>query len=73
MAAAVDEEARGTGDAARVGAVDVIGDARGVRARAQIVRELLDVDAELAGIASEVGRLAEIYVGTSYTDLLLVS
>ena len=43
---AVDEERRRAGDAAEVGAVDVVGDARGADAVAKIVREALDVKPE---------------------------
>jgi len=47
VAPAVDEEAGGPGDVARVGAVDVLGDAWRVRPCAQLVPEPFHVEAEL--------------------------
>ena len=51
VAAAVDEEGGRAGDAAEVGAVDVLGDAAGARVLAQVSLEALDVEAQLLGVA----------------------
>ena len=55
VAAAVDEEGGRAGDAALVGARDVLADTRLVLAPAQLVGEAVDVEAELLGVAGEVG------------------
>ena len=54
VAAPVDEEGRGAGDAAEVGALDVLGDSVGAGVLAQMVGEPLDVEPELVGVANEV-------------------
>ena len=54
MAAAVDEEGRRAGDAAQVGAVDVLGDAGSTGVVVQVVGEPFDVESELLGVADEV-------------------
>ena len=62
MAPAVDEERRRAGDAAEVGAVDVLGDARGADAFAQVVGEAFDVETELLGVADQVVELERVLV-----------
>src|SRR5919106_3219923 len=57
VATAVDEEAWSPGDAARVCAVDVIGDARRVPPGAEVVPKALEVETELVGVAFEIGQL----------------
>ena len=49
MAAPVDEEGRRARNVAQVGAVDVLGDATGAGVLVEIVRELVEVETELAG------------------------
>ena len=56
MAPAVDEERRGAGHSALVGAGDVFADPLGVFAPAQLVPEAVDVEAELGGVAREIAR-----------------
>ena len=63
MAATVDEERRRARDAAEVGAVDVLGDPGSAGALAESVRELLDVEPELLGIADEILPLQRVLVG----------
>ncbi len=56
MAAAVDEERRRAGDAALVGADDVLADARRVHPAAQILGDAVGVEPELLGVAPHVAR-----------------
>src|SRR5438094_2788900 len=56
VAPAVDEEGGRTGDAAQVGAVDVLGDARGTSVLAQCIREPFRVESELLSMVHEVTR-----------------
>src|SRR5918999_6140892 len=60
VAAPVDEEAGSPGDAAQVRAVDVVGDPRCVPALAQILREALDVQADVRGVALEIRELERV-------------
>src|SRR5436189_6204560 len=62
VAPAVDEERRRAGDAAEVGAVDVVGDLRGADARTKVVCELLDVEPELLRVPDQVIRLQGVLV-----------
>ena len=62
VALAVDEERRRAGDAARVGAAHVVGDALGVLARAQVLDEALDVEPEPPRVA-RAGRAARARPG----------
>src|SRR5580700_7824147 len=54
VAPAVDEKRRGARHAALVGAGDVLADPLGVRARAQLVPEAIDVEAKVGGVPHEV-------------------
>ena len=54
MTAAVDEEGRCAGDAAQVGAVDVLGDAVGAGVLPEFVGEVFDVESELVGVTDQV-------------------
>ena len=54
MAAAVDEERRRAGDAAGVGALDVLGDAPRVTAMAEVVGEARDVELQRRGVTVDV-------------------
>src|SRR5262249_17012695 len=54
VAAPVDEEGRRAGDAAEVGAVDVVGDPRRADAVAQIRGEAVDVEPDLLGVVHEI-------------------
>ncbi len=63
VATAVDEEGRGAGDAALVGAADVLVDARDVAARAHLIHEALDVQAEIARVLLEVAERKLALVG----------
>jgi hypothetical protein len=51
VATAVDEEGRRSVDAAEVGTVDVVGNARAASPCAQVARETLDVELQLLGVA----------------------
>jgi hypothetical protein len=51
VATAVDEEGRRSVDATEIGAVDVVGHARHADPFAQVVREALDIEPELHGVA----------------------
>ena len=62
MATAVYEERRGAGNVALVGALDVLGDPRGIDAAAELVPEAVDVEVELLGIADEVLRRQSVLV-----------
>src|SRR5581483_1995944 len=62
MAELVDEEGRRPGDAGEIGRVDVLRDPRRTRARAQVVFEALDVEAELPGVADQVGNAQRVLV-----------
>ena len=55
VATAIDEEGWGAGDSAEVGTVDVLGNAVGARMLAQLVGEVLDIEAELLRVADEIG------------------
>src|SRR6266508_4585723 len=56
MAATIDEEGGRAGDAAEVGAIDILGDAGGAGVGAEGVREAFEVESELLGVAHQIRR-----------------
>src|SRR6202034_338552 len=60
VTAAVDEEGRGTGDAAEVGGVDVLGDPRCASALAEVLIESLAVEPEVASVGDQVAQLEAV-------------
>src|ERR1700733_551638 len=62
MAAPVDEEGRGAGDATEVGGVYVLGDPRGAGPLAQVLTESLAVEPEVADVADQVARQEGVLV-----------
>ncbi len=62
MASAVDEEGGRAGDAAEVGAVDILGDAGGAGVLAQVVGEAFDVEAQLLGVGDQIIRAERVLV-----------
>jgi hypothetical protein len=59
---AVEEEGRCAGDAAQVGAVDVVGDARSAYAFPEVVRETLGVESELLDVTDQIVPLERVLV-----------
>ena len=56
MALPIDEECRSARDAADIGRLNVLCDAGLVDVVPQVIAEAVDVEAELAGVADEIGR-----------------
>ena len=63
VAASVDEEGRGSRDAAAVGGIDVLGDAGRVGVAGEVVVEAVDVQAQFGGVADEVVEFEVVLVG----------
>src|ERR687889_245234 len=62
VAPAVDEEGRGAGDTAKVGTVDILGDAVRPLMLAQLAGEALHIEAELLRVSDEIGWLECVLV-----------